>query len=92
MRETFCLASGPSMTAADAARVKAWRDAAPEREVIVVNTTYRLALWADVLYAMDRSWWNHHKADILRSFHGAKFSAARQDDALDVVEIGRAHV
>lgn len=50
--ETFvCLGSGPSLTAVD---VNYCRDKA---RVIAVNDAYKLALWADVLYACDHKWW-----------------------------------
>src|SRR5690606_15737537 len=36
-----------------------WRTqtGAEDRKVIVTNTTYQIAPWADVLYAMDLDWW-----------------------------------
>lgn len=46
------LASGPSMSQIVADKVRAARIRA-----IVVNDTYRLAPWADLLYAADRRWW-----------------------------------
>lgn len=48
------LAGGPSMSQeiADSLRGKC--------RVIVVNDTYKLAPWADVLYAADWQWWNYH--------------------------------
>lgn len=48
--------------------------------VIAVNDAYRLAPWADALYAFDWAWWQHH-ADALQSFLGLKYSM-RQDIAL----------
>ena len=50
------IASGPSLSAAEVARVKTARDAGQCR-VCVINTTYRLAPWADFLYACDDNWW-----------------------------------
>jgi len=47
-----CLASGPSLTRADVALVRA-----QGLPTIVVNTTYQMAPWADVLYACDAKWW-----------------------------------
>lgn len=32
--------------------------------MIVVNTTYQIAPWADVLYACDARWWRHHWSDV----------------------------
>lgn len=55
MRCIACIASGPSLTALDCEKV---RDSG--LFTIVVNNTWKLAQWADVLYAGDRSWWNYY--------------------------------
>jgi hypothetical protein len=46
-----CLGGGPSLTQAqvDACRGRA--------HVIAINDAFRLAPWADVLYACDWQWW-----------------------------------
>lgn len=46
------LASGPSMSQKIADRVK-------HLPCIAINTTFRLAPWATMLYAADRAWWLH---------------------------------
>lgn len=52
-----CVASGPSLTPAD---VEACRGRA---RVIAINDNFRLAPWADVLYACDLPWWDrYHEA------------------------------
>jgi hypothetical protein len=38
--------------------------------VIVVNTTYQKALWADVLYACDEKWWDLHFPKLAQVFRG----------------------
>lgn len=72
-RTIVCLASGPSLTRED---VEYCRGKAP---VVAVSDTYRLAPWADVLYACDAKWWEAH--DGVPAFAGLKFaletSAAR---------------
>jgi hypothetical protein len=40
--------------------------------VIAINDAYRLAPWADVLYACDAAWWRWHKG--VRSFAGPKYA------------------
>lgn len=72
------------MTAADAEVVRQWRAAAPDREVVAVNTTFRLAPWADVLYAMDRKWWQLHLAEVKAGFRGALYSVAPDKKDLDL--------
>lgn len=50
-----CLGTGPSLTAEDVAFVQG------KAPVIAVNDAYRLAPWADVLYACDAKWWDVHQ-------------------------------
>lgn len=61
-----CLASGPSLTTED---VEYCRGKAP---VIAVNDTHRMAPFADVLYACDAKWWEHHRG--VPGFYGLKFA------------------
>lgn len=65
-----CLGSGPSLTAADVAQVRGLA------RVIAVNDTYRLAPWADVLYACDAKWWGWHKG--VPTFPGLKYTLQPQ--------------
>jgi hypothetical protein len=62
-----CMASGPSLTPEDAEYVRGKADG-----VIVVNTTYKLAPWADILVASDVRWWEWHKG--AKDFPGLKFA------------------
>lgn len=61
-----CVASGPSLTQVD---VDLLRGQVP---VITVNDAVRLAPWADVAYATDHRWWQHHRG--LPTFQGLKYS------------------
>ena len=36
----------------------------------MANTSFRLALWADTLFAMDEAWWKTHIAEVRRDFAG----------------------
>ena len=65
-----CLASGPSLTPADVAYVRGKVDG-----VIVVNTTYQLALWADALVASDVRWWGWHRG--APAFPGLKYATSK---------------
>jgi hypothetical protein len=67
-----CLGTGPSLTAAD---VDACRGRA---RVIAINDAYRLAPWADVLYAADRKWWAWHQG--APTFPGRKLTIEPQRD------------
>ena len=63
------LASGPSLTQADAEYVRS------KARVIAINTSYQMAPWADVLYAADLDWWRTYRPQ----FAGLKFSVSRRD-------------
>lgn len=49
-----CIGGGPSLTPDDVATVRG------RTHVIAINDAYRLAPWADVLYAADAIWWRKH--------------------------------
>ena len=61
-----CLGGGPSLTAHQVAAAR-W-----QARIIAINDSYRLAPWADVLYACDARWWDWH--DGAPSFAGLKVS------------------
>lgn len=58
------IASGASLTQEDVDYCKG------KARVCVVNDNYRLAHWADLLYACDLEWWDYHKPD----FAGQKWT------------------
>jgi hypothetical protein len=64
------LASGPSTSheVVDTVRAAGVR-------AIVVNTTFQLAPWADMLYAADVMWWQHYRKRALE-FAGLKVSCS----------------
>lgn len=64
-----CIASGPSLHEDDVGLIQA-----AGMPTIVVNNCFRIAPWADVLYAMDSAWWRHYGGEALRSFPGDKLS------------------
>lgn len=64
------LATGPSLTPADVEFVRG------RARVIAVNDSYRLAPWADILYAADDKWWQWQYRDhaaAIASFTGLRF-------------------
>lgn len=64
-----CMASGPSLTQDDADYCRGKADG-----VIVVNTTYKRAPWADALVASDVRWWAWHKG--APEFKGLKYATS----------------
>lgn len=65
------LASGPSMSAAVAERVRQAGAFA-----IAINTTYRLAPWAWMLYGADHEWWLHREHREALQFDGWRVTTA----------------
>ena len=70
-RTVACVASGPSLTREDC-------DALHEASLpaIVTNTSFRMAPWADVLFAFDAAWLKAYHAELVRDFRGLIISAA----------------
>ena len=60
------LATGPSLTQEDVDHCRG------KARVIAINDAYKLATWADCLYATDAKWWNWHKG--VPEFTGPKWS------------------
>jgi hypothetical protein len=67
-------ATGPSLTAEVAARVRRARWPEEKCRVIAVNDAYRLLPYADILYACDETWWKVHIADVEKTFHGERWT------------------
>jgi hypothetical protein len=71
--EVVCIASGPSLTTEDLSLVRAWRDQGGG-SVFVANTTFRAALWADLLFAIDSKWWALYEVEVAEDFQGEAYS------------------
>lgn len=74
--DAVCLASGPSLTPDDVETVREWRKGSEDRVVIVANTTFRIAQWADAVFAMDRKWWEFHYVEVVEKFDGRRLTTA----------------
>lgn len=86
------LASGPSLTVEQVRAVGAWRATAPGARVIAINTTFLLAPWADVLYACDARWWDHHIREVRDSGCSSEFwsiEAAADKHGVRIIESKR---
>lgn len=66
-----CIASGPSLTVEDIYKCKR-----SGRSIYVVNDVYKLAPWADILYAADGDWWDYHKG--AEKFNGQRWTTNDQ--------------
>jgi hypothetical protein len=78
-----CIASGPSLSMDDVALVYTWRRARSHgRAVIVCNSTYMAAPWADVMVAQDLGWWQVLGEDVVRRFAGEKLSGCEPPRAV----------
>lgn len=74
-RTVAILASGPSMSQYAADKVHA-----AGLPAIAINTTFRLAPWADILYGADAAWWHHTPGAL--EFAGLKVSCEEVRGAL----------
>ena len=87
------MASGPSLTLEDIQTVWSWRnEGATDRRVVVVNTTFRRAPWADFLYAADLRWWDEYAQEAKSTFAGELWSqheVARQKYGTRHIQIAR---
>jgi hypothetical protein len=70
LSEAFVLASGPSLTPEDVERVRVWRSEDYSRFVIVTNTTFRIAPWADLLFSCDGTWLVKFHEEVKSTFKG----------------------
>jgi len=70
------MASGPSLNAEDVDVVKQWRESEINRYVIVTNTTFQIAPWADALFFHDLKWWKKYKDEVRRVFSGRMVTVA----------------
>ena len=61
------IASGPSLAKEDIDYCQG------KARVLAVNDNFKLALWADVLYACDPDWWEYYQG--VPEFHGQKWCA-----------------
>jgi hypothetical protein len=59
------IASGPSLTKDDCDLIKSYK-----WPTIVINDSYRIAPFADVLYACDGSWWDVHYPRVKEDYSG----------------------
>lgn len=65
------LASGPSLSVEQCAVVRLWREQdRRNHKVIAINTTFRRAPWADVIYACDAPWWNVYAGEARSACEG----------------------
>lgn len=55
----LCVASGPSLTRED---LEYARDKV--HATIVINSSFRMAPWAQILYAADANWWDSNMSDV----------------------------
>jgi hypothetical protein len=84
-----CIASGPSLNAEDVEYVKG------KARTIVINGSYVLAPWADVLYSADanpfRWYWEHgpkgYERIAMRDFRGLKFSLTKRSAQWSGVQV-----
>lgn len=65
-----CIASGPSLTQEDVDYVRG------KAKVLAINNAFKVAPWADVLFAADSQWWRTYERQ-LRGFAGDRWDNRR---------------
>jgi len=78
-RTAVVIASGPSLTAEDVDLVEQYRTFHP-CVVLVTNTSFRAAPWADGLFFHDWRWYEVHQAEVRQCFPGLKVTVAASRD------------
>ncbi len=69
-------ASGPSLSEQDINYIKG------KGIVVVINNTYKLAPWADILYACDTAWWSAYPEAL--KFSGKKVSVQHKHSEVEL--------
>lgn len=85
--EVLIMASGPSLNAEQIAAAQRWREASDKRRVMVINTTFQVVQWADILYACDARWWAVYYEEVLRCFRGELWSQTENARPLDFPKV-----
>ena len=65
----ICIATGPSLTLCDVNKCKQ-----SGRTIYAINDAYKLAPWADYLYACDGDWWDYHEG--VKDFKGERWTTS----------------
>lgn len=73
----------------DADRVWDWKNG-DDRQVIAINTTFRLAPWADHVYACDDRWWKKYHDDVRRCCIGKLWTY--YDATADAFDLNKADI
>lgn len=61
------IAGGPSLTEEQCTQVAMWWAQTPMNCVIAINTSFRRAAFADMLYACDTKWWDTYYDEVIRT-------------------------
>lgn len=60
------IAGGPSLTEGQCSEVALWRQKSPRHKVVAINTSFRRAPFADMLYACDTKWWDAYYDEVIQ--------------------------
>lgn len=73
------MAPGPSLTQQDCAAVWEWWLSGADRKVIAVNLAWRMAPWANYLFAGDSQFWSRaeYRKEIFSGFRGELWTAGQ---------------
>jgi hypothetical protein len=79
------IASGPSLSEEQCAAVEQWKQAGRGR-VIVINTSFRRAPWADVIYGCDARWWETYEDEVRQTCTGSLWTQDAKCKGINRIE------
>lgn len=77
MKPWICIGSGPSLTLEDVEYCQG------RAHVLVINDNFRMAPWADILYACDKDWWDYYVDAVWDRFKGELWTQIPKPADLD---------
>lgn len=82
------IAGGPSLTEEQCMQVASWYAQSHTHKVIAINTSFRRALFADMLYACDKRWWDSYYDEVIAGMRGDALLFTQDKPAADKYRLG----
>lgn len=82
------IAGGPSLTEEQCALAAAWQLRGPQNVVIAINTSFRRAPAATMLYACDTKWWDTYYEEVIRTVASQTLLFTQDKPAAQKYELG----
>lgn len=82
------IAGGPSLTEEQCTQVATWQLRGPQNVVIAINTSFRRAPAATMLYACDTKWWDTYYEEVVRTVASQTLLFTQDKPAAQKYELG----